>query len=338
MKKLFAFMVCLLANLSIFAQNNVENEINEIRNEYNRIHSELGNYEEIQYLLPDSLTSYTTDIHFIGYFNNGVMKLLIAEKKWNSGSQKDSYYFNNGHLFFVFGEYNFFGTETQERFYYHDNILIKALIKERNTSDSIEFSEIPNKLHPKFGNDNSQFAYNYNHTKEFINQYLDNFPDFDKGKKEKYMNIIKNERDEILNSKKDYRVEVAFHQGDHYWNNTNYTGYFDKSNNLRLLTFSINDEGYATDCQYFYNQGEVFYILNNQNVERMNETSEEQVFIYNGKVLSAYYKNKTIEDKTPFSEIKSVIKEDFPENIYRDDAKAERDLFFLTLEKIKNKK
>jgi hypothetical protein len=160
MKYILCFLFTAVFILSLNGQENIEEKIHAIRNEYKKINLELESYtkklsiKEIIYyyynrVSPDSVhtTSITDASEIYGYFNkNKELVLLTNEYRGEENSWHDyQYYFRNGEVFFIFIREGADEEETQKRIYFWDGKIIRALIKEKKWDDKRNISEIENR-------------------------------------------------------------------------------------------------------------------------------------------------------------------------------------------------
>ncbi len=148
MKVKLLIATIIIGSLHSLAQNTVDSQIKEIRKEYGKITGNLDSYEkkEVYYSNEDA---YWMNVEYTGYFNNSKKLVYLTYEFGEEGYGSEvQYYFKNDQVFFIFiesidPEENI----TQERIYFWNKKIIKALIKEKRATDDRTFAKIPNKKH-----------------------------------------------------------------------------------------------------------------------------------------------------------------------------------------------
>jgi len=187
---LFIFFVCC----NLHAQNVMEQKLDEIRKEYQKINSELESYvkkvsiEEIPYyymhyegdsLVIDGQTVFD-ECETYGYFNNNNELVLLTNKyAGEEGTWYDyQFYFKNEQVFFILMSDGDGRTETQERIYFYEGKIIQALIKRKSYYDERDFSDIKNERYD-FVMDNieDQTLKKLKFTKSFIDNFYEGLKD-----------------------------------------------------------------------------------------------------------------------------------------------------------------
>jgi len=132
MKKAILLVWVVLVNTLLFAQTPAE-IISDIRSEFAIINANVSSYKIIE----KELIDFSTEGGNVkGYYENGVMRLMVAEVYGETGQYTDSYYYKNGVLFFVFSKNTIYsapvyleGSEIvsieENRYYFNNNTMIQ---------------------------------------------------------------------------------------------------------------------------------------------------------------------------------------------------------------------
>ena len=317
----------------LIAQDTISKYINEIRKEYYSIQEELRESQVIKYNYK-AQERFEKDIDFTGYIYDNLLVRLTAAINYPKYTEKRHYYFKNNALIFLFIETENDTSMKEERFYYHNNILIKSLYKLKNKEDNTPLSKIPNEIHPGATKYESQYKNRYqgdawDHTNQFYTYPV--FPEeIDNAGK---VRLMKEEYNRILRNKPEYRSKEVFYNNYMYADSKYYTGYFNEQNQLVLLEFSLYDGGYETDYEYYFKDGQAFYVFRNNYWEPENEESQEFAFIDGRKVILFLMKKKPLDDETPFSEIESTEETEFYEDEYTSRPAREMNNYIKALHK-----
>jgi hypothetical protein len=316
-----------------YSQDTISKYVNEIRKEFNIIQKNVSSFDTIRYSHKADKT-YGQNIDFTGYINNNQLVILTCEELiYDRIQMKSHYYFKNNEPFFLFVETNDKGNLKEERYYFYDNKLIEALIKTKDSTDNRLLSRIPNRKHQDIINhitNRNTLPEQSEELKKIFYSYPV-FPDINDDSTK--LTIIRKEHNNIKSSLPAYSIkEVNSTDQQYSYENREYKGYFDSSNHLVLLTFYIADEGYGTNYEYYFKEGQCFYIFRDNDWEPINEKSQEFVSIYNGEVISFLIKKKTYEDETPFSKIKAIPNKDFNKSEYTERPRMEKNRFLIFME------
>ncbi|MBN1180968.1 MAG: hypothetical protein JXB49_01685 [Bacteroidales bacterium] len=305
---------CIL--ISSKAQDAIEIHVKRIREDFNNIQQNLKNDEvrKYQYLVPTSYSDKSQD--FTAYLDKDRIVLLVSEYKEGKYLERNSMYYKNDELFFIFRESTEKdGSQKQERLYYLDSRLIKALIKVKDTTETRPFAQISNVKHPDVKTPYEFRDDPYQRTAIDLNNKYGTYPVFPSGVSDSMKIVtIKKEFQKINANKDKYQVKTAnYYREDRtddryilYITNIDFTGYFNEKGHLVLLTFTIWDDMYGSDYEYYFKDGKEFFLCKTNDFEPENKKSHEQFYVYNGIPILAMVKNKTYDDPTPFSEIKFV--------------------------------
>lgn len=132
---------------------------------------------------------------------------------------------------------------------------------------------------------------------------------------DKQVLAIRNEFQLINSHLNNYiKKEVFYTVKDRYWNNVHYTGYLNSGNELVKLTYSIGEEGYWGNYEYYFKNGEVFFIFIHSG-EPDGSEKQERIYIWNKTIINALLKEKTAEDKRNISEIENKRDDIIMENV-----------------------
>ncbi|RLD68048.1 MAG: hypothetical protein DRI95_03840 [Bacteroidetes bacterium] len=150
-------IIIFIGNLSVYSQETIENQIKEIRKDYVEITSNINNYQKKEAFYTND-QAYWMNTAYTGYLND-VNKLVYLTYEYGEEGYGATihYYFKNKKIIFMFIEsIDPDGNKTQERIYFWDDKIIKALIKEKNNADKRPFSEISNKKNEELWQDIDQ--------------------------------------------------------------------------------------------------------------------------------------------------------------------------------------
>lgn len=309
MKKNLIINVIFLLILSTtsFAQESIETQIRNIRTEYALIHNNLNN------LTLSECSSNDPSGNFKVYSNDNGNALLIFESKKTTDFYKIQIHFKNENLFFIFLEETKNGIQIQERIYFNENEIIRALIKTKKAIDTRQFSDIPNSPHPdiKVGSEDS-----FTSLKKYVSKLRNDFKSITDKTSSLGSNIelIEKEYHKIDSELATYTKKQATYHHEQkdgemviYSYSLNYTGYFNAKGELVLLTYSDSDEGYYSEYSYYFKDGNEFFLIKKNDFEREDELSINHYYMNKGKGFLAKIKKKTYEDETPFNQIEFTI-------------------------------
>jgi hypothetical protein len=188
----YLFIFFIFSNAA--AQDVSEQQINEIRKEFQKINSELESYvkkvsvEEIPYYYMhsdgDSLVIDGQTVIDLcktyGYFNkNNELVLLTNKYAGEEGTWNDyQYYFKNEKVFFILKSEGDGMTETQERIYFYEGNIIMALIKRKSYDYEKDFKDIKNERYDFVMNNIEEQSQKYlKYTKSFIDDFYKGLKD-----------------------------------------------------------------------------------------------------------------------------------------------------------------
>ena len=157
MKFKMLIIIIFIGTLSVYSQETIENQIKEIRKDYVEITSNLNNYQKKEAFYTND-QAYWMNTAYTGYFNS-VNKLVYLTYEYGEEGYGATvhYYFKDKKIIFMFIEsIDPEENKTQERIYFWDNKIIKALIKEKKATDNRPFEKIPNKKHEELWKDIDQ--------------------------------------------------------------------------------------------------------------------------------------------------------------------------------------
>ncbi|BDA78556.1 hypothetical protein LPTSP3_g14860 [Leptospira kobayashii] len=156
------FSIYVLSH-SLYAQTNKQDQIGNIRKEYQKINSELGSYRErkVTWQPPKPYEgSYMDHVNYTGYLNSSHDLILLKFSRGEEGYWAEyEYYFKNKELLFIYiysGEPD--GKEKQERIYFWNKKIIQALIKEKFAEEKKTINDLENKTYDTIMNDINKFA------------------------------------------------------------------------------------------------------------------------------------------------------------------------------------
>jgi hypothetical protein len=114
---------------------------------------------------------------------------------------------------------------------------------------------------------------------------------------------------------KTYRkVEARWDAGEHYWNSTDYTGYFDRSDQLALLKFAHGEEGYWSEHEHYFRDGELFFIYVHSGTPD-GEEKEERIYFSSKVIVQALLKSKAAGDTTRMADLENKRHDSVMDNI-----------------------
>ena len=157
MKIKMLIIIIFIGNFSIYSQETIENQIKEIRKDYVEITSNLSNYKKKEAYYSNK-EAYWMNVGYTGYLKADNLLVYLTYEYGEEGYGSEmQYYFKNNKVFFIFIEsIDPEGNQTQERIYFWNSKIIKALIKEKSVADKRPFGKIPNKKHKELSKDTNQ--------------------------------------------------------------------------------------------------------------------------------------------------------------------------------------
>jgi hypothetical protein len=97
---------------------------------------------------------------------------------------------------------------------------------------------------------------------------------------------------------------VRWDAGEHYWNSTNYTGYFNPSNQLALLKFSRGEEGYWSEFEYYFRDEELFFIYIHSG-EPDGAEKEARIYFSSKVIVQALLKSRAAGDEKKMADLEN---------------------------------
>ncbi|MBN1252956.1 MAG: hypothetical protein JXR51_12610 [Bacteroidales bacterium] len=146
MKTTLIVLTLVFFQFFAYSQDLTEKHIKEIRNEYAYINSNLAKFSKKEIFVSNDEV-YWRNTNYTGYLNDKNQLVFLTYKVGEEGYGTEiQYYFKNDKLFFNYvysidPEEN----ETEERYYFYDSQIIKALIKERKFDNKLSLDKIANK-------------------------------------------------------------------------------------------------------------------------------------------------------------------------------------------------
>jgi hypothetical protein len=126
---------------------------------------------------------------------------------------------------------------------------------------------------------------------------------------------IRQEYQKINSNLSSYKkMDVYYTDPAAYWNNRHYTGFLNSKNELDKLTFSIGEEGYWSNYEYCFKNGEVFFIFIHSGQPDGSE-KQQRIYIWNKTIINALLKEKTVDDNRKISEIENKRDDTIMENV-----------------------
>lgn len=132
--RMLKIIVCaffLVFSVLTFAANDVKQQMQQIKANYAQVNSSLASYKKVSKAL-EGLTAEGGSV--VGYYHNGQIVKMKATFLGETGRAIEEYYFKNGNLVFVYYEKLYYprpglrlASRSKDRFYFHNNKLIKWL-------------------------------------------------------------------------------------------------------------------------------------------------------------------------------------------------------------------
>jgi hypothetical protein len=303
----FIFSFILLNNTN--AQE--DSAILSIRNEFNKINSNMKICKKKIFSYSDA-KSNPGKIDFEAYYMpHGRLVKIIALIKNGKVDKHFEYYCKGNAVFFMFlKEKKPDETLSEERIYIDDNHhVVKALIKEKHAGDMRDFSKIKSENSNNYWPDLKELAGHAFYGDEIVEKYFTYLvfevcDDFDlkiKRIKDEYNRIESARKSGILNEQNiSYTNETA------YWNNTNYTVFFDEKMDMVLLKYGVGEEGYYSENQIYFKDRKPFFVFSSE-TEPDDTQYQKRFYIYNDKMVNALVKKLAPDEARDFSEVENKI-------------------------------
>lgn len=96
--------------------------------------------------------------------------------------------------------------------------------------------------------------------------------------------------------------EVYYTDDKAYWNNTRYTAYYNLNHQLVRLNFAIGEEGYWSEVEYYFKDGQIMFIYIYSG-EPDGSEKQERIYFWKSEIFHALIKLKAAGDKRTFSDI-----------------------------------
>jgi len=127
------------------------------------------------------------------------------------------------------------------------------------------------------------------------------------------------------------KVESYFNNGANYSLNQRYTGFIDKNNKLVLLKFTLGEEGYRSDTEYYFKDGNIMFIFTYSR-QPDGEESQDRIYFKDKKIIQTLTKLKPAGDNRSINDIENKRTEDTSKiesatKIYLDEVKENLDKF-----------
>ena len=96
--------------------------------------------------------------------------------------------------------------------------------------------------------------------------------------------------------------EINYTNENAYWDNTHYTAYINSNHELVRLNFSVGEEGYWSQHEYYFKHGKIFFIYIYSGEP---DGSEKQVRIYfwDNTIIHALLKQKLSDEPRSITDI-----------------------------------
>ena len=327
MKSFFFYTLLILLSFNLFAQDDTEDRIAYIRKEYVNVQANIKDCQTKNYIYSEEDTKRDA-INFQAYYMPfDYLIKLTATYSTNGDTTHIEYFLEDDSIFFVFKQEKFAnGMQTQERIYYKDEVIIKALIKTKIIDNKRSFSEISNEINTEIDYANPPSIYK----RDFISKYK-TYPVFEETENiDIQIQHIKDEYSSIAEAQKLGKLEkrdIYYEDMEAYWNNTDYEAYYNAENQLVLLTFDVGEEGYFSYYEYYFKDRKPFFVFKQSSDPEDNET-EERIYIYNDKIVRALIKENPSTEIRIFSEIQNKEDKKIMDNIEKSSKNILNEIYF----------
>ncbi|GEM_PF-6965546 len=300
------------------AQEDIEEKILTIRNEFNHIESNLKicKKKQFNYIEKANDEEVKFDAFYLPY---GRLVKLIAKVKNKVLDKQIDYYCKENAVFFIFiQEKKADGSQEQRRIYFDDNYkVIKDLYKVKLINDKRDFSKIENGNSKTNWPDLTEIFGQSFYGDRMFEKYF-SYPIFENVQdNEMKIKKIKEEYDRIESlrnsgSLKEYTIDYT--DSIAYWNNTRYTARYDDQDRLVLLTYAVGEEGYFSENQIYFKERKPFFAFTSS-IEASDFRYETRNYIFNNLIVESLIKNKSYDDSRDFEEIPNEENNEYLENI-----------------------
>ena len=303
----FILLSFFLGTKMMKAQENIDSIISDIKNKFQLSQRDLNSCKINTYNYFKE-NSDPKEINFTAYYlPSGRLTKLVAKFKFHHEESTAEIYLDNPNIYFVFASGSTKnGNLFQERIYYNNEQVIRYLIKEKDLGDQRNFTDIPN-IEKVLNQSNLYYS------KAILNTYL-SYPTF---------KVSDDNNLKISNIKKEYKqIEVDrkastlklkrinYHNDQAFWRNTSYDAYYNKQDELVLLTYSLADEGYLTTDSIYFKNRKPFFIINTQATPADEDyitynLTQDRIYMYNNQVIKVLRKakNKYNSNDLDFTEL-----------------------------------